>query len=299
MASIHKWKNKGFRFALSKFDCDLKWTPLLALVDFIKVDASSVNLEKVIQNRESLERFNFQWIAEKVETELQFQRCLKLGFDLLQGYFLAVPKLVLGQSIRPGQLSAIKIIQLTTNAKSGIDEITQAVSLDPNLVCQILKLLNSSVYTLPKEVDNLKEAIIFLGLDQLRQWAVIISMLQASHGPRDISRLVLTRAKACELYAKTEGLDKATAFLIGLLSGVDILLELDISFFLEQTHVSEEIKHAISNKEGKLGQLLSDVIEMEELVVMDPDRIEEKSLSLISAYREAFFWCQAVLSQLG
>ena len=68
-----------------------------------------------------------------------------------------------------------------------------------------------------------------------------------------------TRAKACELLAnksKEISTPADTAFLAGLLSGANLLLEIDPEYFVSQINLSHDIQLAILKHEGDLGVLL-------------------------------------------
>jgi EAL and modified HD-GYP domain-containing signal transduction protein len=64
----------------------------------------------------------------------------------------------------------------------------------------------------------------------------------------------------CEFIAQaTESIDPELAFITGVLSMLDALLEVEQSTLLDQLSVSEEIVKAISGYEGKAGKLLQTV----------------------------------------
>ncbi len=55
-----------------------------------------------------------------------------------------------------------------TNPDVKITEIAQKIATDPALTADLLKLVNSAAFMLPKRVDNISEAVKFVGLKQLR-----------------------------------------------------------------------------------------------------------------------------------
>ena len=199
-----------------------------------------MKLDTVAKLKSSLSKYDVTWLAEKIETEDIFQRCKDIGFTLFQGYYLARPKPILGSAIRPSSTIMTEIIQKSNQDNVSIAEIASLVTRDPKLTVQLLKLINSSLFTLPREIHDLKEAITFLGIDILKKWAMMIAFVSDSSAPIEACRIVLTRAKACELLMNESGLSgkSDTAFLAGLLSGVDVLLELDPAFFIKELNLS-------------------------------------------------------------
>lgn len=169
ITAIKAWKQKGFRFALDDFDFSDQWKPIIELTDFIKVDVLNMDLDRVEQLKSSLSDYKGTWLAEKIETAEIFERCKIMGFTLFQGYYLAKPKSILGNVIRPSSTIMTQIIQKASQDNTSIAEIATLVTRDPKLTVQLLKLINSSLFTLPRVIHDLKEAITFLGIDIFKE----------------------------------------------------------------------------------------------------------------------------------
>ncbi|MDY7038680.1 MAG: HDOD domain-containing protein [Thermodesulfobacteriota bacterium] len=58
-----------------------------------------------------------------------------------------------------------------------IQKIADLVSADPSLVAQILKIVNSAYYGLPKEVTKVRVAIAFLGLNEIYRMTLSLSVI--------------------------------------------------------------------------------------------------------------------------
>ena len=54
-----------------------------------------------------------------------------------------------------------------------MDEITRLVSQDPKLALQMLKIINSSLFTLPRVIEDLKNSPGLFRAEKLKQWAMI------------------------------------------------------------------------------------------------------------------------------
>ncbi|VUD64274.1 hypothetical protein TDB9533_03280 [Thalassocella blandensis] len=297
--AVKAWKNHGFRFALDDFEFDSSWDPLVEMADIVKIDVLDQDFEDIYQRKTYLhDRFDCRWLAERVETEEEFNIYHQQGFDLFQGYFLGKPKSITGKTIRPEQASAAEILRVT-NTDADIDEIAKVVGRDPALSLQILKIINSSLYSLPREVDSIKQAVVFLGIDQLRKWAVVISLLKASRTSIEAHRLVLNRAKFCELYSRASGENNPDrAFIVGLLSGIQILLNVDTLMFLDKISVSEEIRAAVLNRDGALGKMLSLALNLERIINMRADTLQQNSRAILDSYHQAFHWTEEILRSL-
>ncbi len=309
IASVRAWKEKGFHFALDDYEGDPSWEELIPLADFIKLDIQDMCIQRVQQQLESLKtkaRSDCLFVAERIETEEIFEQCKQLDFDLFQGYFLARPKEVMGSTIRPGASMTMQLIKELENETVDMDEIAELVSKNPKLSFQMLKIVNSSLLNLPNPVEDLKDALIYLGTDMLRQWALLISFLSGADAHIEACKLVLARAKACELNYKqiqrtAPGRCEDTpsaAFLTGMISGADILLHVPAEGFLEQVNLSSHINNAILNGDGALGEILANMLFTEYAITHSQTGYRDLTRDLLEAYNEAAAWAEDVLKIL-
>ena len=182
-----------------------------------------------------------------------------------------------------------------------IDTISERVSQDPILTMQLLKLVNSPLVNLNREVSNIKQAITYLGVDLLKRWATMIAFIGNDNAPVEAGRIILTRAKCCELYFqenKTLKEQSSSAFLVGLISGVDVLLALDPKFFVEQIQFSAEIQNAILKNEGDLAKVLNQTQLIEFFLSQSLDKLTQIPSELLCHYSEAQRWAGDIIESL-
>lgn len=296
IAGIKKWKELGFCFALDGFDFDPRYQPILKDIHYIKVDALSESIDHVAVKMPQVENDSIVWIAERVETEEQFIQFKQLGFSLFQGYFLAKPLAIQGQSIRGKITTSMATINVASTAEIEIDEMVQVISRDPSLATQLLKIVNSPVCGLMKPMGSIRDAVIYMGLIQVRKWIIMMSMLNETTSSTGALHLVLTRAKACENYAATTLQVKSDqAFLVGLLSGVHLLFGVGCELFLQQVSVQPEIEKAILEENGILGGILNEIKQVEYATRQNSARELDREGPEFLAYHEASDWAETVL----
>ena len=297
--AVHEWHKKGFRFALDDFEFSEAWRPLLDYASVIKVDLSQFTEDVIVHERSKLLDYPVLWLAERVEEEAQRDRFMELGFDLFQGYFMARPKLIAGRKLDPSGWQLIRVVSLLYQAEPDFDELTEVLSTDPNLSISLIRIVNSPFYRSQTTISSIREVIIRLGIEHLRQWATLISALNASSTEQ--ARLVLVRANACHAMAKrmkNHQIEPSTAFLTGLLSGVDVMMGIEPAMFLREIKVDESVRQAITDYQGPLGKLLKLVMGMEQAVALNRglDRFDYRMLML---YGESAREVQTLLRQLG
>jgi len=301
VTAVKAWHEKGYQFALDDFDFTEQWEPVLPYVSFIKVDILDADMSTVKKNKTSLEHLQVTWLAERIENQQMFAACIDLGFELFQGYYLAKPKAVLGKTIHPSTAITAEIINKCNLKEATIKDISTLVTQDPQLSIQLLKLINSSIFTLPRPIHDLKEAITFLGIDTLKKWALIIAFISNAKSPIETCRIVLTRAKACEFHAQNVYINTDQAdsyFLAGLLSGVDLLLELEPKVLISQMNLSTTIRSAIIESSGELGELISQIKRLEFFLSQSPEKISTLDPAIVNAFSLAQDWAEEVISTL-
>src|SRR5262249_2603173 len=129
---------------------------------------------------------------------------------------------------------------------------------------RLLKYLNSAYVGLRTPVGSIRQALVLLGSQQVRQWAT--SLLTADAGA-DRHELVVTafvRARMCESLAATTSLDRDRAFLAGLLSVVDALSDRPLDVVIAELPIDDELKDAVARRDGSLGDLVARVVAHEQ-----------------------------------
>jgi len=262
---IKYYKEKGYRFALDDlFFSDeymLMFAPLLPLSDYIKVDFSLTSDNDIRYRTRELKKFPAKLLAEKVETQEDYQKALEAGFELFQGYYFARPNIVSKSAIEPSKISILKLLNLL-GSDSSLDKIETEFKLQPEFSLKLLKLLNSSSFFIRSEVRSIRHAISLLGRQQLQKWLII--MLYASKNKDNrrspLLETVLLRARAMELlaarvYGESSGIS-GDAYFTGLISMLDVIFGISPSELINSLNIEGSIKDAIERKEGKLGDLL-------------------------------------------
>lgn len=294
--AVRAWVNEGFRFALDDFEFQPEWKPLLEMACMIKVDIEQTTFSEASKRFREFRHLDVLWLAERVEDKYTYDAYRNLGFDLFQGFYLAKPQIVEGTKVPPGAIEFTILIDKLFCDEPDIDEVTQALSADPMLVVNLLRIANSPYYGSRRKIETVKEVIVMIGIEPLRKWVLLITSLRHSEAAQ--ARIVLTRAFMCAEMA-SESMDPALknkAFLTGLLSGCDILLGVDKQGFVNQVSISDQIRQAILHHQGALGDLLKAVEQFEYNFLMKNPVISEAEA--ISKYHHSSYQVQTMFAAM-
>ena len=295
--AVKDWHAKGFRFALDDFEFNADWEPLLEYASVIKVDVLDQDVDTILAHKSRLAHLDCEWLAERVEDQGTRDRYRDAGFTLFQGYFLAHPQSVYGTQLSPSALHMARVINTLFSEEPEWSAITEVISQDPGLALSLLRIANSPLYRRRQEITSLEGVVRHLGLNHLRRWAALISSLDASSP--EAARLVLWRAQFCEELARSSKRSEVPtdqAFLVGLLSGADILLGVSIDCLLNELDLCEGTREAILHRLGPAGAMLSRALHVEEAVALKRD-LHGLHPRILSRYRLIGHRVQALLNE--
>lgn len=299
--ALKRWRSAGYRFALDDYQFTAEYQALLPWVSIVKIDVLATPPEQYSTELAELKSRGLILLAEKVEDSAMFELCKSLGFDLFQGYFLQHPELIKGKKIDSATHGAIELVNALQNKDISIDTIADLVTKNPKLSYQLLRILNSPVCGVAKTVVSIKEAVIFLGLVQLKKWALLITLTSSTSQPSSLLKVLLTRGRCCQLLAENKKSDSAdSAFMVGLMSGIDAVFNVEKSVVLKQIALDKNVLEAIMNQTGELGAYLSQALSFEEqkwgsIQAMSP---AERTV-LNRAFLDAMLWSEEVMLSIN
>lgn len=267
LETVRELKEAGYKIALDDFVLLPGYEPLIDMADIIKVDFRITNSPEERKKMREILPKHVRLLAEKIETEEEFQQALAYGYVLFQGYFFCKPTILQQKRLTSNALSKMRLLREINRQNVDFSSITGVISSDTNLVHKLLTYINSAGVGLANHVSNLKQATVLLGASGVRRWVTLVSLQTFSEDkPPELFTLSLMRAKFCELIAaklKRPGLTADTGFLLGMFSLLDVLLTLPMEDVLKEVNLSDELTDALLGKDNDLRRLLDLVIAYE------------------------------------
>jgi len=294
---IKELKSQGYRFALDDADCTkeyvLNFQPIFEHIDILKLDITLIDESKLPQFLALFKKFDLKILAEKVETQEEFDRYKSYGCDLFQGFFFARPDIIENKRLDPEHVLIISLIQQLQNEEN-IDEICHSFEQNVALTLQLLRFLNSATFSFRSSIKSIRQAITLLGPNQLKSWLLLISYANPSTGPKGLENPLLhlaqTRANMMQTLSKAIYKENCTnrlmdkAAFIGLLSLVEALFQTPIQTILEELHVDPEVSKTLILHQGDLGSIYQLVIAVE---LFDTETVENL-LDILPISKEEF-----------
>lgn len=299
LAGIASLKQRGFTIALDDFVVDELRRPLLASADLVKIDIRQFSPELLALEMQHYAGLPVKLLAEKVETHAEFEMCLSLGFDYFQGYFFSKPMLMEGRELPASQMTLLNLIARLQAPETTLAEIEALISNDVGISYKLLRIINSSLYNLSRNVESIQHAVVLLGMATLKKWLTLLSLSTVANKPPELVNQTLIRARMCEELARNLNLKPESAFTVGLFSLLDALMDTPLDELMAALPLAPDIRAAITQRSGDLGCLLQTVERYERGEWQLIDSRHRAHGGLLAAWQSAVTWQQELRQQLA
>lgn len=289
-AGLRDLRSRGYLIALDDFVPNGPQAGLLGFADIVKLDVQAVSREDLADAIPELKGQRLRVLAEKVQSQEEFDFCAELGADYFQGYFLERPVLVPVSSIAPSGIGVLQLLSELRRSDVTLAEVETLVGRDVSLAYKVLRHVNSSYYGLRCEVESIGAAVNYLGLNRIRDIASLMALGSIDTRPALIE-VAMQRARMCELIALQSGAQGPDRFFtVGLFSCLEALLGAPLAELLAELPLSNEIVEALIERKGELGLALDCATAYED---GDWDRVRHPALGateLNHCFGEASRW---------
>jgi EAL and modified HD-GYP domain-containing signal transduction protein len=291
LAGLRHLKDRGFSIALDNFTGRADRRAMLDLADFVKLDALTLGRDELARELGAVGT-KANTVALRVETPEKHAECLALGFEYFQGYFYCRPQTLQDRSVAPNRAVVLSLLNKLADPDLNLRDLESTLAGDVAVSYKLLRYANSAAFGLRREVTSLRDAIVLVGLNTIRNWASLILLDRVQSGkPPELIKTAMVRARTCDWIAvQRHAALRAQAFITGLLSVIDAIMDVPMARLLDDLSLSTPIKFALLSHEGELGRILREALLYEQgdwAALMG----EGADLPLLrSAYQEAVKW---------
>jgi len=254
-------RERGYIIALDDFIYHEDLRPLVELADIIKIDLRTISREQVAEHVNLLRQYPLKLLAEKVETPEEFDWCKSIGFDLYQGYFLCRPRVLRGRRLVASQVNTMRMLAKLQERDVDVQSLEKIVAEDVTMSYRLLRYINSASFALNRKIESIRHAIVYLGLKNVRQWASMVAMSAMDEKSDELVKASLVRAKMGELLSDRLKIGhQDTAFIIGMFSLLDAMMDAPLDELLASLPLADEISDALLHQKGVYANILSNII---------------------------------------
>ena len=295
-------KEKGYKLALRKLAVSdfENWREIFKLADYVFLNHKKVAVDKAGIYFKKLYP-HIRLCAGGIDNQETFEELKRIATcELYEGDFYRVPVTKGDHEVSPLKVNYIQLLNLVNDDNFELSEAADIIGRDPALTISLLKMVNTM--TINGGISSIRHAAAMLGQKELKKWinTAVVNELCADR-PGEITRLSLLRAKLAEELAGVFGLQGRTEelFLMGLFSVLDVIMEKPMKEALGMVKVTEDIKEALVQGQGKLSPAYELILKYEKADWQDVSRqllLREISTEVVNnAYLNALVWYKKLL----
>ncbi len=246
-------KEAGYMIALDDFVSGDPREPLAEMADILKVDLKLTTIEQ----RAALIKKHGPWrcrmLAEKVENHADFVSAKEQGFVYFQGYFLRRPEMMTTHDVPLNSLNYVRMLQAVSRADLDIPELEKLIKTEAAICYRLLRYMNSARFGFKSEIHSVRHALAILGEREVRRWVRLIATVGAAQDKSsDLVLCALVRAQFGELLSPLVRHGDSDLFLLGLLSMMDVILEMPMPEILDKIPLDTETKAVLRGEPSLL-----------------------------------------------
>jgi EAL and modified HD-GYP domain-containing signal transduction protein len=289
-------KRRGYTLALDDFVFSDEYAPLVDIADIIKIEFP--RMSEAEQNA-LLKRYRHRitFLAEKVETTDEYQRAIRAGYSLFQGYFFSRPIMINAKEIGTLNNNMVLITQKLSEPDPDFRSIASIIERDLELPYKLLRIANSAFYGVRTKITSIHHALVTLGVQDMLRWGNLI-LLKGLHNTdnAELVKASLVRARMLSQlsFAMRQGKRESDYFLTGLFSSIDALLHQSMDQVMSRLPLTDAVKGALLGKDNNLRRALNAVMCFEKGDFNCTDtflsHMKLSSDTFMSLYYEALRW---------
>lgn len=246
LTACQRLKEAGYLIALDDFVANDPRVALIELADIIKVDLRRTTEQERGVMVKRYGPWQRRMLAEKVETRQELVVARDQGFLYFQGFFFRRPEVMATHEIPANRVNYLRMLQAVAQESLDLREIEKIIKGEASLCYRLLRYLNSALFAFSNEIHSVRHALSMMGEREIRRWVRLVATLGAAQ--QKSSELVLSalvRARFCELLGSRVPHGDSDLFFLGLLSLMDVILEIPMTSLVEKVPLDREIKSVL------------------------------------------------------
>ncbi len=249
VAACRKLKKAGYTLALDDFVYEDRFQPLVDLADIVKIDFLATDPAARRDMEEKLS--NLKLLAEKVETQDEFDQALSAGYEYFQGYFFAKPVVIVNRDVSPQKMHYLRLLHELHSPDLDFQRLENVIKSDMALSYKLLRYINSPFFGTRGQIESIQQALLLLGTAEIKKWATVLALAaMGDDKPRELVLSAVMRARICETLARKLGrADQGQAmFLMGMFSVIDAIMDKPLDELLREMPIAADVKDALLGK---------------------------------------------------
>lgn len=299
LARCKELKPKGFRFAIQSDTDSVLSRDEVANIAMLDAAEAKGNISDTAWRK--IEQSNPKLFATGIDSMELFEWCAEKRFVFNTFSSMSTFRSRKDQLHGSSKVILMKMLSLISQ-DAEIDELESTIHKEPKLAFDLLRLVNSASMGLRIRVSSFSHALTILGRRQLQRWLQLLLFAhqkEGTSGPSILMQRAAARGRMMELLAQATAEPASLefqeqAFMVGLFSLLDILLDLPMENILQTLLLADHLEAALLRREGVLGEMLQLAIDTENLdfdgAALQLDKLQISPEAFCQAQAAALNW---------
>ncbi|GAB3850864.1 EAL and HDOD domain-containing protein [Dactylosporangium cerinum] len=203
---VGRLAEQGHRIAVDDFAGDESRARLLPSAHYVKVNMLAGDRQAISAIAAQCRRHpRIRLVAQRVETHELLELARQLQFQLFQGHVLSRPHLITTHTLSPTRLARMRLLAELAADEVNLERAVDTIERDPALAVRVLRGVNAASNGLPQPVSSIFQAVVMLGIPQVRQWATLMMVADFADGDEAQLTDAVVRARMCQTVAERRG----------------------------------------------------------------------------------------------
>jgi EAL and modified HD-GYP domain-containing signal transduction protein len=246
-----KLKEKGYTLALDDYVLGSAQEEIVDVVSLVKVDFMENTQEDIEKLVKDLKSKKITLLAEKVETKEVFEWAKDQGFDLFQGYYFEKPSIQRKKRLDENGMLYVRLMGELNVEEPDYKKLSNIILTDVGLTYKLLKVANANAKPV-SPIRSITQALAVLGTKRFRKW-LSLAMVQnmSNQETNELVKYALIRSALLQSIANHSGFKQHSeeVSLLGILSILDGVLQMDMSKALESLPIDQVLKDTLLNQD--------------------------------------------------
>lgn len=244
---LEELRKLGYTLVLEDYDGHGQYNSILPLINIVRVDFRRFGRDDQRRFARKLKKVPVTMLAEKIETQADFDAARDLGFLLFQGYYFEKPRLMNKQIPKLVDSPYGRLLNELLRPSVDFDVCAQMIQSDAAMTYLLLKRAGFQDNFGGNVLPDIRRMLIQMGQGELRRYALLLLARENNATASDEAiRQGCLRGLFIERMMERAGLDSADGFLLGMFSMLDRILDTPMERLVAGIDLNAEMKDALA-----------------------------------------------------
>ncbi len=241
----------GYTLVLSDYDGHGRYAPILPLINIVRINFRKYKREEQRRFARKLLKVPVTILAERIETQADFDAARDMGCMLFQGYYFEKPRLLNAHIARLTDSAYGLLLRELLRPNVDFDACAELIRSDAAMSYLMLQKAGFQDNFGGNILPDIQRMLVQMGQgDLLRYVLLVLAHENNATGSEDLVRQACQRGLFLQGMMESAGLDGTEGFLLGMFSLLDRILDTRMENLVQDIGLGPGIQAALTTDTG-------------------------------------------------